>query len=675
MLAAALPPAGVSLTPQLIAGALLLASALASLIPGQDARHSWLGRLTALAALAACAIGAVAAGHTLVTGATADLHATWSVPGGSFALHVDALAALFLLPVFVLGGLGIVYGREYWRLPDGRQPRIAWAWYYVFLWAMALVVLASNAVLFLFAWEAMSVAAFFLVAHDDEEPEVRHAAWMFLIAAHIGTAFLLVMFAVLGRGVETLDFADLNGAAHGGVAAGAVTLLALAGFGTKAGLVPGHVWLPAAHPAAPSHVSAVLSGAMLKTGIYGVLRVYALLPQTPAWAGWLLIGAGMASGILGILFALGQSDLKRLLADSSIENLGLITMAVGVGIAGREEGLDTVAALGFSAALLHVLNHALFKGLLFLAAGAVVHATGTRNMRELGGLLRAMPWTGSLFLLGSAAIIALPPFNGFVSEFLLFLAAFKGLGASEPGVVAAMAAVIAGLGVIGGLAAMAYLKAALVFLGQPRSARVEHAQDPGRGMRAAMLVLAAGCLAIGIAPFAAVSFVHRAAAVAGGLDAAAVDREVAASGILTRVALVTGVAMTVTILAWLIRAGLLARRPVGRSAVWSTAYLAPSPRQQYSGASLAQPLLGLYWRILRPVRTGGPPVGYFPVQAAFAIDTPGLFRERLFLPAFRGVERVALKLRWLQHGRVQLYLLNIAVTLVVLLIWKLGIGL
>ena len=261
--------------------------------------------------------------------------------------------------------------------------------------------------------------------------------------------------------------------------AGVLFLLAVIGFGTKAGFMPLHVWLPEAHPAAPSHVSAVMSGVMIKTGIYGLMRAFTFLGTPPLWWGWVLVAIGLTSGVLGVLFALAQHDLKRLLAYHSVENIGIIALGLGVGLLGMSTGSPVLIVLGFGGALLHVLNHALFKGLLFLGAGAVVHGTGTREIDQLGGLLKRMPWTAATFLVGAVAISGLPPLNGFVSEFLIYLGAFKG-GISTGGPVAVpLLALIAGLALIGGLAVACFTKAfGIVFLGEPRS---EHVVARARG--------------------------------------------------------------------------------------------------------------------------------------------------------------------------------------------------
>jgi len=291
-----------------------------------------------------------------------------------------------------------------------------------------LVVVARNGVLFLMSWELMSLASFFLVTLEDEKESVRRAGWIYLIAMHLGTAFLLAMFLLLGQNAASLDFERLSTAA---APSGVFFLLAVIGFGTKAGFIPMHVWLPEAHPAAPSHVSAVMSGVMIKTGIYGLLRILTLLGPPAAWWGWTLVAIGIVSGILGVLYALAQHDLKRLLAYHSVENIGIIALGLGIGVLGISYSNPMMAALGFTGGLLHVVNHALFKSLLFLGAGSVLHATGTGELDRLGGLLKRMPVTGTTFLIGAVAISGLPPLNGFVSEFLIYLGVIAGLG-SQP---------------------------------------------------------------------------------------------------------------------------------------------------------------------------------------------------------------------------------------------------
>lgn len=339
-------------------------------------------------AVLACLAGLVAAIAALAEGADEALSLPWRMPYGSFQIGLDPLTSWFLIPTFLLSGLAAVYAIGYFRPWRGRNPGRFWFFYDLLVASMALVLAARNGVLFLVAWETMSLASFFLVTFDDAEPGVGAAGWIYLVATHIGTAFLIALFILMGREGGSQDFAAF--AAPAG-SAGLLFALALVGFGTKAGLFPMHVWLPEAHPAAPSPVSAVMSGVMIKTGIYGIVRTLAILGAVPGWCAWLVLGLGAVTGVYGILFSLAQRDLKRVLAYSSVENVGIIALGLGLGMLGLQAGRPALAALGFAGALLHVLNHALFKGLLFLGAGAVLHATGTRNLERLGGFSNGCP--------------------------------------------------------------------------------------------------------------------------------------------------------------------------------------------------------------------------------------------------------------------------------------------
>jgi hydrogenase-4 component B len=318
----------------------------------------------------------------------------WQVPFGSFFVQLDALAAFFLLPILGLAAVAALYGGKYLMAYRSRKNLgAAWFFFNLLVASMVMVTLAQNGILFLLAWEIMSLASYFLVTFEDEKESVRQAGWTYLVATHLGTAFLLVLFLVLGRQAGSLDFERFLTASPAiSPVAGVAFLLALIGFGTKAGFMPLHVWLPEPHPVAPSHVSALMSGVMIKTGIYGLLRILTFLGHPEAWWGWVLIGIGLASGPGGVLFALAQHDLKRLLAYHSVENIGIIDLGLGVGLLGLALDQPVLAVLGLDSGLLHFLNHALFKGMLFLGTGAAIHATGTRDIDHLGGLIRRMPW-------------------------------------------------------------------------------------------------------------------------------------------------------------------------------------------------------------------------------------------------------------------------------------------
>ena len=432
----------------LFAMGVIVLGGLAALMAGRSARRASL--LGAGGAVTGCALALGPALRALLGGPLERLDAPWSMPGGSFSVALDPVSGLFLVPTLFLSALAAVYGTGYLK-PFGATRALGEAWFCfdLLVVSMALVMVARNGVLFLVAWEVMALASFFLVTFDRKTASVRDAGWTYLIATHLGTAFLLAMFVLLGGATGSLEFdgfGTVAGTAPGLI--GPLFLLAVIGFGTKAGFIPLHVWLPEAHPAAPSHVSAVMSGVMIKTGIYGLVRFLIVLGPPPVWWGWLLIGIGVISGVLGVLLALAQHDLKRLLAYHSVENIGIITLGLGLGTLGVASDTPALAVLGFGGGLLHVVNHALFKGLLFLGAGAVLHGAGTGEIDHLGGLQRRMPWTGTCFLVGAAAISGLPPLNGFVSEFLIYLGAFLGVIAAA----GTVGILVPGLVTIGALA-------------------------------------------------------------------------------------------------------------------------------------------------------------------------------------------------------------------------------
>jgi formate hydrogenlyase subunit 3/multisubunit Na+/H+ antiporter MnhD subunit len=591
---------------------------------------------------------------------------------GSFSIALDPLSAFFVVPVLGLCALAALYGAQYLETYASRRPLgPSWFFFDVLAASMLMVAVARDGVLFLVAWEVMSLSSYFLVTFEDEKESVRQAGWTYLVATHLGTAFLLMLFMLLARESGSTDMAAA--AAVSPRLASTVFLLALVGFGTKAGFIPMHVWLPEAHPAAPSHVSAVMSGVMIKTGIYGILRVLTLLGAPPAWWGWTLVAVGGVSGILGILFALAQHDLKRLLAYSSVENIGVITIGIGVGLLGKTHGLPLVALLGFGGALLHVLNHSLFKGLLFLGAGSVLHGAGTRDMEHLGGLLKRMPWTGTSFLVAAAAICGLPPFNGFISEFLIYLAAFS---AVVQGQAAWGAAVIAALSLIGGLALVCFTKAfGVVFLGEPRSERAAQAHESGWAMRLTMAASAAGCLFVGLFGPVVLCWAARAVGQSAGLPPAEFPAAWQRLMVLLQ-SISAGAAwlLGLVLLAAALRAWLLRGRRLGCSVTWDCGYAAPSARMQYTASSFVQPITELFASFLRTRERASGPEGYFPSPASYSTETPDVLRERLYRPAFEGAMRVVWKTRWLQHGRIQLYVLYIALTLLTLLVWRLGCG-
>ena len=653
----------------LFALGLITVGGFAALSVQRSARWSML--IGVGSAVGGCLAGLIPAVRVLLGEPSPSLRAAWDVPYGAFVVEVDPLSAFFLLPIFGLSALAAIYGAEYLRAyREERAPGVSWFFFNLLVASMALVVVARNAILFLVAWEVMALASFFLVTMHDDEESVRDAGRTYLVATHLGTAFLLALFVLLGRMSGSLDFDGFVVSSDVGL----LFILAAVGFGTKAGFVPLHVWLPEAHPAAPSHVSAVMSGVMIKTGIYGLVRTLTFLGPLPAWAGWLLVAVGVTSGVLGVLFALAQHDLKRLLAYSSVENIGIIALGLGLGLVGLRAGFSALAILGFAGALLHVLNHGLFKGLLFLGAGAVLHGTKTRNIEELGGLSKRMPWTGLLFLIGAVAISGLPPLNGFVSELLIYVGAFTAAASLGSGAAVPAVATIGALALIGGLAAACFSKAfGVVFLGEPRSDHAVHAHEAGWAMRVPMALLAAACILIGVLSPLLVERLAPVLQEVTGLPTSAVREPLGqAAGV------VGSITLAAIGLVGIIGALLAARRialsgkTVAAASTWDCGYALPSPRMQYTASSFAQPLRNIFAPLLGTFRRFSAPQGLFPQSASLVTETPDFYRQRVYEPLFSGVRRALSAFHWLQHGRVQLYVLQIALTLLVLLIWKLG---
>ncbi len=659
----------------LLAGVvILLAGAGVSLAAGWSSRAaSVAGAVTATMGGGAALVSSLS---VLISGNTQSFCYVWSWPLGKGNLELDALSAVFASVIAIVTILAAVYGVEYLR-EHGRKHNLGVSWFFFNLLtaSMLVVVIARNGVLFLAAWEFMSLCSFFLVMLDDQREEVRRAGWLYLVAMHLGTAFLLMLFLLMGKGGDSLNFEQLS---IGGTAGGVLFVLAVIGFGTKAGFVPMHVWLPEAHPAAPSHVSAVMSGVMIKTGIYGLLRTLTLLGTPAAWWGWTLLGIGVSSGVIGVLYALSQHDLKRLLAYHSVENIGIIIMGLGIGLLGIHYGHPGMTALGLTGCLLHVMNHAVFKSLLFLGAGSVLQSTGTGDIDCLGGLLKRMPVTGATFLVGAAAICGLPPLNGFVSEFLIYLGAVAGLSGQfciRPAWALMGVFAIGGLALIGGLAAACFTKAfGVVFLGEPRQEKASCAREVRRAMRWPMLALASLCLVIGLtAPVWPLVMRPAVVSLAPGDMQNAVGASLShATKPLAGIVMGTSVLVSVLVLLLYVRARLLSGRCVEQSATWDCGYAAPAPRMQYTGSSFARPLMLLFSFFLRTRDTIHAPCGLFPERASLHTDTPDLFRRWVFSPLFVAVARLAMRLRWLQEGRIQIYVLYIALTILVLLIWKLG---
>ncbi|MEX2205575.1 MAG: proton-conducting transporter membrane subunit [Myxococcota bacterium] len=620
-------------------------------------------RIGAALVAAGAVLGVLAAGLALA-GHGDELVFPSALPGGAWVVGVDALSALFLLPVFAVTLACSVYSLEYFGAAE--HPRAAGRLRIAFgltSAGFALVLVARHALVLLAGWEVMAIAAFFAVTADDREREVRDAGFLYLVCTRASTLCLLALFALFWTATGSLELVAAPPGRIPLAQQSAIFALALAGFGLKAGLVPLHIWLAPAHAAAPTHVSALLSGVLIKAGIYGLVRVVALLPDTPLWWGQALLGLGVVSAVLGVAFALAQHDVKRLLAYHSVENIGIIAIGLGLALLARALARPEIALLALAGALLHVVNHALFKSLLFLAAGAVIRTTGTRSVDALGGVAKAMPVTAFCFLAGAVAIVGLPPLNGFISEFLIYTGLLRvvALETGRAWLLAVLA--VPALALTGGLALACFAKVfGAVFLGLPRSDASRAAREAPAAMLGAMGGLVVLCAAIGLAPFLIAPALEAASGAVLPVSAEMLRAPVASLSLLNlgvlAVCALVGVALGVRLM----------RGPRAASGTWDCGYAAPTASMQYSASSFAELLVGAFEFALRP-RVHAPRLAaILPGAASFHSDVPDLVLDRVVSPAGRALARGFGRVRALQQGSVHAYLLYVWLTLVALLI-------
>ncbi len=593
------------------------------------------------------------------------------LPGLPFHFRLDGLSAFFLL---VLGGTAAgvsLFSAGYFRQSEGAAPGLLCLQYHVFLAAMALVILADDAYAFMVMWETMALASFFLVITNHRLPEIRRAGYLYLLIAHVGALAILLCFGVLLASGGEYTFANMRAQSLTPFWASVAFLLALAGFGAKAGLVPLHVWLPEAHPAAPSPVSALMSGVMLKTAVYGFLRVATdLLPAPLWWWGVLVLALGLASAVLGVAFAAVQSEMKRLLAWSSIENVGLIFAGIGLALLFVAYRMPVVAALALTAALYHVASHAFFKSLLFVGTGAVLHATGERNLGRLGGLLRVMPWAGWACLVGALASAGLPPLGGFVSEWLLLQSFLFTPGLPNAFLnmlVPAVAAVIALVAALAGYVMVKFY--GVIFLGRHREEKLAAARDAGSWERLGMAWLAAGCVALGLFPALGIELlapvterlVGARLPEAGGWLLVPVSAARASYGPLIFFA---GVAACVALAWFLVRRFYHGR--VRRAPPWDCGFPWQSARMQDTAEGFGQPVRQIFEPLYRMRRTLP---SAFDAAPRYAVEVGDHAWHALYLPLARLVESAARAIGLLQRGRIAVYLLYSFATVVAVLVW------
>lgn len=618
----------------LAAQAVLLAGAAACLLP---MRNRWraaagLGSQAAAMALVLGVALPVVSGGVPLEGALA-----WAHPVGTLKVRLDALGAFFLAWSLPMTLLGSVYAVGYLRrhFDSERHVGVHYALLNLTALSFVLVYTGDHALVFLLGWEIAALAAWLLVIWDYPNQKVRFAGFNYLVSTHIGLIFLVAAFMILYTHSGSWDLESFGRwlRDNPGTERNLVFLLLLASFGLKSAFFPFHSWLPRAHAAAPAHVSALMSGVIHKAGLYALVRFILLIGRPDEWMGWFLIGFSLLSAVIGALYTVGQRDLKRLLGYSSTENVGIAGLGLGVGCLGLAWGNPVLTAVGFAGGLLHVLNHAFFKCQLFYAAGSVYQATHTVDMEKLGGLARLMPWTALAFVLGGVAISALPPLNGFTSEFLIYSGLFTAQVLPAWAKVA-LAGTAAGLAFVGAVSALSITRAfGVVFLGAPRDAGIAPPQEVSRWMLAPTMLHAVGVVVLGVAPALGLALVEGSASLAlaglppGGVDGQQPLRDLAAS--LTRIgAISAALALAVAALWWL--RSRWGGQPAARHVTWGCGYTAPNPRMQYTGSSFSWDFSQRFRGVLALLRRQHAPEGCFPKDAYLISDCVDAVERRLF---------------------------------------------
>jgi hydrogenase-4 component B len=631
---------------------------------------AFVGRtLFPLGAVLGAALAVVAA--TSLTHVTEELVLPIGLPDLPAHLRLDALSGVFLILLGAASAGISIFAAGYFRQGEGTAPGLLCLQYHLFLASMGFVLLADDAYAFMLAWETMALSSYFLVTTQHRIPEIRRAGFLYLLMAHLGAIAILLSFGILQGGSWHFTF-DAMRAAH--LRTDWATLafcLALVGFGAKAGLVPLHVWLPEAHPAAPSPVSALMSGVMLEIALYGMIRVsFDLLGQPLWWWGLLPLSLGLFSALYGVVFAAAQTDMKRLLAYSSIENIGVMFTGLGLAIVFTGVGMRAAAALTLIAVMYHALNHAFMKSLLFLGTGAVLHATGERNLGRLGGLIHRMPWVAWLTLIGVLAVAGLPPLNGFVSEWLLLQSFLLSYKVPHPFINMLLPLGAALLALAAALAGYVMVKFfGVIFLGQPRESTLQQAHDAGFAERLGLTWLALGCVLLGFFPTTVISLFS---IVTQQLGLGELPSSNAPWWLLVpipeRESSYAPVVFFAVILAVVTLATVSVRffyhQRMRRGAAWDCGFGGLTSRMQDTAEGFGQPIRHLFQPLFFIVRELPTP---FDAKPKYRLEIGDRIWRALYEPLGPLVRRVADKVAWLQQGRIATYLLYSFVTLVVLL--------
>lgn len=593
-----------------------------------------------------------------------------------FQFRGDAISGFFVLTISILTFAVSIYSIGY---AEGLKNKGLMGFLFnIFILSMYAVILSSNIITFLISWETMSIVSYFLVTFDREEKSAK-AGLVYAVMTHLGTAFIIVLFLLLYRYSGSMNFSDMRtmSSSMPQDMKNLVFIFSIIGFGTKAGIIPLHTWLPRAHPAAPSNISSLMSGVMIKTGIYGFIRIgMDVLGQGPEWWGIAVIIIGAVSSILGVMYALMEHDLKRLLAYHSVENIGIILLGIGTSIMFKSSGLYTFSALALIAGLYHTLNHAVFKGLLFLCAGSVMHATHTKNMEDMGGLIKSMPYTGLFFLIGSVSICALPPFNGFVSEWLTYHSLLAGF--ESPSITSKIISPLGGaaLALTGALAAACFVKAfGISFLGMPRSSDAKDAKESSPSMIAGMAVLAVLCLVFGVFPSLVITTISPASFLITGSYGVLSGKGFLYIG--ETFSSLSPVAILITMFVMFLATIIFIRNIGGKRKIvygdsWDCGIPNLTPRMQYTATAFTKPIRMIFKRIYMPrreLKVSYVVKPFFVKSIEYSGEITPFFEKYIYESVMAMIHKIAGKVQLLQSGSLQLYLGYILVTLILLLIF------
>lgn len=585
---------------------------------------------------------------------------------------IDYLSAFFVIFISVMSTLGLIYANGYLKsyIEKGKDLSAHCVFLPVLIASMLNVVTVQNALAFLIIWELMSLSSFFLVIFEHEKKEVLNAGIKYLVFMHVSVIFIIALFAILSIQSSSLDFIYFKTVLENNTAlANLIFILAFIGFGIKAGFVPFHNWLPEAHPAAPSHVSGIMSGVMIKTGIYGILRILTLISTPSAQIGYFVLIISVISALYGVIYAITQHDLKRLLAYHSIENIGIIGIGIGVGMLGLSYDSQTVAILGFAGAILHILNHSIFKELLFLAAGSVYIKTHTRDIEILGGLIKTMPYSALLFLIGSVAICGLPPFNGFISEFLIYFGMLQGLGIYNLFVFLVMLLALAGLALVGTLAILCFTKAfSIVFLGEARSEKAMAAKSDNNILFIApMAILACFSLLIGIFPKQIFNFILMPASAF-----VSSEQTFEITSLMQSISFIAlGLILTIAVLFVL---KLKMENNKEKHSTWGCGYNKVSSKMEYSASSYAEPFITMFTPLFKKVSDIKKPKTIFPKDAHFEQHIEDVEEAYFLKPLLSSIEGFLARFERLQNGNIQQYIMYGLIFLLISLIGVVMIG-